>query len=52
MQKVIELLSPTKAARVAYPDCKDSKDIAKKNMRKQKIRDAIDGLMQDSGISK
>lgn len=52
VQKVIELLSPTKAARIAYPDCKDSKDIAKKNMRKPKIREAIDELMQNSGISK
>ncbi|QQS38895.1 terminase small subunit [Candidatus Woesebacteria bacterium] len=51
VQKVIELLSPTKAARIAYPDCKDPKDIAKKNMRKPKIREALDGLMQDSGIT-
>ena len=52
VQKVIELLSPTKAARVAYPDCKDPKDIAKKNMRKPKIRQALDELMQDSGITR
>lgn len=52
VQKVIELLSPTKAARVAYPGNKSPKDIAKKNMRKPKIQEAIDELMQNSGISK
>lgn len=49
--KVVETLNPTEAARQVYK-CRDAKGLAKKYLKKKKIRTLLDEMMQQTGITR